>query len=446
MTDFTIPTGAGVPLHTPDEVLVEVAYLTKQDKYFLRVRDSWEQRNERSIIRALKLAGVRSKQEKGEFASPMDRALDHIQNNNQIDIAIPLSGYPSGRFVWDDRTVLVTRGCNPVTAVEGDWSTLRTWLCDLFGPEVLPHHLGWWQWARKSVFGDTYLPGQVPIYIGPSGSGKSFLQGMTTKLLGGRSASPFAYMSGKTQHNRELFEADHLVIEDQFFDGSGKVRREFGTKLKELAVNQVQRCRGMYLDGMNLRPKWRVSMSLNDEEENRNVLPPFEPSVTEKLMLIRTNEAKFPVDLSTTEGWAQWDAIVERELPALAYAIDHFEIPESLRSARYGVKPWHDRGLMQEEKEHTPESVFLSCLAYDLPSVVDEQFWEGKAIDLERLLTGSEMPSASQFRKLLSWQHACGAYLGRLATSNPEIVTRRRVAGSTIWRIDVTMLGGDDPY
>lgn len=440
MKELTIPI-EGVPVMYDDQPL-EIGYTYRPQSYLWRTGDTWVPRNQADTKLHLRYAGLDPKRTKENPLSEVEQALRYAHDHNTIDIAIPLGGHTHGRFSWDGNRVLVTKGCQPVVAKEGDWSQLRKWLESLIGQPVMPHHLGWWKWGRQSIFGEEILPGQVPIYIGPSGAGKSFLQRITTKLLGGRHANPFPYMAGKTQFNYDLFCADHLVIEDQFFDASGRVRREFGTKIKELAVNQVQWCQQKFGDAMNLRPKWRISMSMNAEAENRNVLPPLDASILEKIMLIQTGEPCFPVDLGTTEGWREWDRIIERELPALAYAADNYEIPEHLRIPRYGVKPWHDPDLLREEQEGTPEAIFLSCLKHDLPSIMekDEQFWDGPAIDLERLLTGQAMPSRDQFRKLLNWQHACGTHLGRLLLSHPTVLTRRTKRGQTIWRIDVKAL------
>ena len=440
MKKFHIPI-EGVPVHYNEEPL-EIAYTIKPPQYLWRTKDTWVPRNQTDTKLHLRYAGLHNKRTSENPLSEVEQALRLVHDENVVDIALPLGGRTHGRFEWDGRIVLVTKGCKPTVPQQGDWSTLRTWLVSLFGEQVLERHMGWWMWGRKSVLGEKVLPGQVPIYIGPSGAGKSFLQKITTMLLGGRSANPFPYMAGKTNFNYDLFTADHLVIEDQFFDASGKVRREFGTKIKELAVNQVQWCQPKFGDALNLRPKWRISMSMNSEEENRQVLPPLDNSILEKLMLIKTGDPCFPVDLDTEEGWDEWDRIIEREVPFLAHDIDNFVIPEELRIPRYAIKPWHDPELLREDQEATPEAVFLSCLKYDLPAVLepDEPFWEGKAIDLERLVLGQAMPSRDQFRKLLNWQHACGVYLGRIAKRHPDVITDRKRNGYTVWRIDVEAL------
>ena len=117
--------------------------------------------------------------------------------------------------------------------------------------------------------------------------------------------------------------------------------------------------------------------------------------------------------------------------------MDHFEIPEELRIPRYGVKPWHDRDLLAEEAESAPERVFIACLAYDMPSVMDDRFWEGTAVDLERLLSGSEMPSARIFQKNFAWRNAVGTMLGRAAKLHPDLITKKTVRGGNVWKLDV---------
>jgi hypothetical protein len=71
---------------------------------------------------------------------------------------------------------------------------------------------------------------------------------------------------------------------------------------------------------------------------------------------------------------------------------------------------------------------------------MDDRFWEGSAVDLERLLTGSAMPSAAIVRKHFAWRNAVGTMLGRAAKLHPDLVTRKRIRGRNLWRLDLNGL------
>jgi hypothetical protein len=155
-------------------------------------------------------------------------------------------------------------------------------------------------------------------------------------------------------------------------------------------------------------------------------------------MLIQCHQPRLPVDLSDTSQWSAWDKIVADELPALAFAIDNFEVPKAIITARYGVKAWHDPKLVEMEREAGVEQQLLDIIINDLPSVfIGDAEWTGTSVELERILLGGSMPSISQSRKLLSWSGACGTYLGRMSKTHPTRLTRRRVKGVTQWRINL---------
>jgi hypothetical protein len=51
-------------------------------------------------------------------------------------------------------------------------------------------------------------------------------------MLGGPSAKPYHYMTGKTTFNADLFRAEHLMIEDEAPYTSFHELRKFRTELK----------------------------------------------------------------------------------------------------------------------------------------------------------------------------------------------------------------------
>ena len=417
--------------------IFECAFTPEPERYYVKQGNHWIPYSERNLKLRLRDEGLSIRVARGANLSPVEAAIRTIQDERKVDYASPLAGWESGILHIRGKRILVTEGAAVHPAEDVPFPHLSKYLTQLLGSDALPHHIGWWQWGRKNIAGTAILPSQVPIYIGPAGAGKSFLQKITTRLLGGRDASPFDYMSGRTSFNSELFYAEHLVIEDRFFERGIGSRREFGATIKELAVNHVQKCHAKGKQGVTLWPKWRISISLNDEKENLNVLPPLDASLLDKVMLFTCGVPTFPVDLGTTAGWERWDQIVDEEMPGLAHYIDNFELG-SYAAPRYGVKPWHDAALLECEQETAPEYILLQCLRHDLPLVLSGAVvWDGTALELERLLTATAMPSREQTRRILSWPAACGTYLGRLAKRYPKGITKRLIRGITRWTLDL---------
>ena len=74
-------------------------------------------------------------------------------------------------------------------------------------------------------------------------------------------------MSSATNFNREMFAAEHQMIEDVIAATDIKSRRNFGNKIKELTANELQTCYGKYADASNVHPFWRTTITVNDEPE-----------------------------------------------------------------------------------------------------------------------------------------------------------------------------------
>jgi hypothetical protein len=269
--------------------------------------------------------------------------------------------------------------------------------------------------------------------------------------LGGRTANPYAFLSGGTQFNRDLFRAETLIFGDEIGSTDIRVRRTIGSRLKQITVNQDQWCHGKGREAVTLRPQWRVCLSLNDETENLMVLPPMDDSIEDKLMLLRTSR---PALLDDPNRWsndrsADWSKI-STGLPGLVAFLQKWEIPGEIRSGRFGVMAYHDPDLMVALQSISPETRLLDLIdAADLfkssttqikgPGELvqsEKEYWEGSSVDLEkRLLSeGSERIIRDSTSRLLTFNSAMGTYLGRLAKKCPR-VNCKTVHGQKIWRI-----------
>lgn len=425
--------GIPVPLH--------VAVTFDPMRYHVAVAgsDRYDTMDEKNLTRRLRTLGVSLRIPKGMDVSPVESCLLAYQTFNKADAFGRLSGHAAGLYEMGGKRFMVVDGATPTVARAGEWPTLRTFLDGLLGEGVqFDTLIGWLQQARRSLASEDALPGQVAAFAGSHGVGKSFLQSQViTPLLGGRQACPFDYMAGSCDFNSEMFEADHLAIEDKFYRYDMDTRRQFGTRLKELAVNSVQRCHGKGAKAVYLKPKWRVTMSLNPERENLNVLPPLDDAIKEKLLLFLCSCPVFPFGPADLTAKRAWGTAIHSELPAFAQFVDTFVIPAAVQHERYGVAAYHAPELLEGLEDNSPESLLLACIEHDLPGVLvtGATEWCGSSHDLERLLLGQAMPSREQVRRLFAWPGACGTYLGRLAKSPAATVTRRRVNGHSSWTI-----------
>jgi energy-coupling factor transporter ATP-binding protein EcfA2 len=318
----------------------------------------------------------------------------------------------------------------------------------MMGEEQAAHFYGWLRCGLTALRSGKPKCGQVVVLAGEPGAGKSLLQNILTQVLGGRSAKPYAYMSGSTQFNAELFCAEHLMIEDEVGQFDLRVRREFGANLKAFSSNLTQRCHAKNQTALTLEPLWRISISLNEEPESMSVLPPLDESLEGKMMLLRCARQPMPMPTETPEQQEAFRSAWQAELPMFINFLLSWVISDELRDERYGVKHYHHPDLVSSISSLSPESKLLELIDTCLWAIEGSgrgKFtygqgsgpiaWEGKASELEALLTSEGSDMRHEARKLMSYNTACGQYLARLMRKFPERFTKRFVQGAPIWTI-----------
>jgi energy-coupling factor transporter ATP-binding protein EcfA2 len=416
--------------------------------YIRNTRNSFIPITGADFKRYLKKRGFAHETSDAEPLSEVDRMIDDVQTGKDVEYAGPLAGHSAGEYQMQHRRVLVTEGPRMIEPVPGPWDTLEALLRGLLIPEHDDAQVGesqlwvlysWLKVGLTALRAGKRRPGQVLVIAGPPACGKSLLQNMLTKLFGGRSAKPYQYLSGGTQFNSELFHAEHLMIEDETASFELRVRRQLGANLKGFVVNQSQRCHPKNRQALTLYPFWRVSITLNDEAENLMVLPPLEDSLKDKLLLFRAFKREMPMPTGTLEEWGEFSARLDADLPGFVYyLLHHWQIPTDMRDERYGVGYYHHHELLEMMNVLSPETKLLELIDVKLfpPEGLNEHDdWEGRAAELETMLTGPNSSVSYEARKLLIFNSACGQYLGRLAHIHPNRISSRMLHGNTIWKI-----------
>jgi hypothetical protein len=423
-------------------------YLTKDS------RDTWISLNETQYKRWLKEAGFGSTVAKGEFLSPQEVCLQDLQRNRGVAWAGPLAGYKAGPYEMSGQPILVTTSPKIIEPVPGDWSMLKDVIEGVLGgdKEQVVHFLGWLKFGYEALRVGRRQPGQVVVFCGPHGSGKSLVQHVVTQVLGGRSAKPYQAMSGGTSFNSDLFGAEHLVVEDEQASTDIRTRRNFGCQIKNVTVCVDQRLHAKFHAALVLRPFWRMSVSLNSEQENIMIIPPLDDSLEDKIMIFRAVWHKMPMLTGTAEQRdAFWAALVA-QVPAMLAELVAMEIPAELKCERFGVKHYHHPEIVRMLNEVAPEFRLLALIDATLFAPTDAGLpvvgeglpeWTGTAEALQAILTGMSSGHGYEARQVLSWANACGTYLGRLAKNRPDRVKQERSADRRSWRISRPIEGSD---
>lgn len=415
------------------------------------------------VRRRLVRLGVSDTRGKNQLLSDFDVFMDDVNHKHDVDYAGPLAGYLVGPHSIQNRRVLVTEPPHFIEAKEGEWNTIHQILRGLLvalaadDPEMLAgdvpneNHVGlqqlhtlysWLKTGIAALRAGERRPGQVLVLAGPRDCGKSLLQNLITKMLGGRSAKPYHFMTGGTQFNSDLFMAEHLMIEDEAASFDFRIRRKLGANLKGMVANEDQRCHPKGRQALMLTPFWRVSITLNDGAEDLMVLPVLDESIQDKVILLRAHMGERPWVTTTLDQRRAFMGLLNAELPHfIHFLLNTWQIPCDMQCSRYGVTHYHHPELMQMMSVLSPEAKLLELIDSRLWTgtgklLGDLEQWKGRSSELEALLTEKEAGTAYEARKLLLYNSACGQYLGRLEKQFPDRVQNTgKVKGYWRWVI-----------
>lgn len=403
--------------------------------------DNWIEQSEQSIVRRLKAAGI-SRLKDSQGLSAIERTLMAVQDDFSVAYTGPLAGCARGLTLMGGNKILVTSQARMIRDFKGEWPVLNACFNNLLVNEhfnQLPTYYSWIKVADESFVTGIRRPGQAVIMAGPRGCGKSLNQKLLTEIFGGRSGKPYEFMMGQTMFNRELFGAEHQMIEDEVASQDLRIRRNFGSFIKKMVANEVLGCHGKHRESISLTPLWRLTVTVNDEPENLSILPPLDESLADKVILFRAYSKPMPMPTSTLKEQSEFWLTMVKELPAFLYFIRReWEIPKELQCERYGVKHFHHPELVGAIRDLSPQFKLLKLVDSCLLSP-ERPVWSGSAEALERELIRNDGSSYTA-KKLLYFNNACGTYLGHLAKDFPGRVTfDGRQANQRVWRIERDM-------
>ncbi len=397
-------------------------------------RGQWQKTNETHFKRFLAERTYKAVANAEGKRSMIENHIIETQHNLDVAYAGPLAGWTCGLHEICGQRVLVTREVHPVQPKKMEWAQLYEFIETLL-PQQSQYFYGWLKSSMASLkAGGPFRPGQALAIAGPAGCGKSLLQNLLTEVFGGRSAKPFKFIVGRTDFNHEHFAAEHLMIEDEAASTDIRTRRDMGSAIKSLIVNETQACYRKSKEPVMLMPFWRLTISLNDEAENLMVLPPLDDSLRDKIIMLKACPAVIPYDSQDVHGRKLWRASLSSQLPGLLHWLTHWRLPAELVDVRYGSKAFQHPDLLDALEDLSPEGKLMNLIdALSIwPAGMSE--WSGTANELEDKLL--EKDKLGRVQKLLSFNTACGVYLARLAKRFPDrcqAMTREK--NRSVWNL-----------
>ena len=392
----------------------------------------------KSTVENLLIAGGFSNKTPQGGISEVDEMLIRIQTEHAVEYVGSLAGYQAGYY--PEIQSLIISSPVLVEPVAGTWPILNQLMDNLFGEEQLPYVFGWLKTARTQYRDRTWVSGQAFVLCGPAGAGKNLFRLIVSVMFGGekRVGHPYQFMTGGTTFNSDMFAGEILAIEDESESRKRDARIKFGSAIKQIVANKDHRHHRKYEEAVHVSPLWRLIVSLNDNPERIAVLPPMDEDIEDKIMLFKVRKHPMPMPTSTAQEQAAFKAALIAELPAFVHFLENWEIPEELKSSRFGVKHYHHPELIWDLDQTTPEFKLLEMIdeaLFDTPLYCKD--WEGKSEELARLLKQKESPCGFEARKLLEYPGRCGTYLGRLEKKHPTRISFRTVNGHRIWTIRI---------
>lgn len=378
-------------------------------------------------------------------------AITYIEINCGVGFVGPLAGYKAGLHQVKGQSILVTQTAKVMSPEQGDWSMLRGIIEGMFGEEALVYFYGYLSVFVKGLqrclkMGKPdpgCLPGQALCIAGPADCGKSLLVALISEMIGGRMENPYSYMCGRTDFNAELGRAEILFLDDQAASRDPRERARLGAQIKEFTVSQGMRIHAKFMTPFLVQPYQRLIFAVNDEPDNLLVLPNIEPSLEDKIILLRALENDMPMPTASGEQRKLfWDTLVE-QLPVFHhFLLNEFEIPEEKVSQRFGIKHYHDPELVEALTELSPQEKLLDMVVEMFSNAREAHerlanangYWVGTALELEKKL--KECYGDALCKQVIPHVNSLGSHLRNLASQRPDVVRQlRRVGGKWKWEI-----------
>jgi hypothetical protein len=421
-----------------------IFYESEKGKYLMRnTRSGYMSMNEGRLRRHLKTYGFTSVMPEGSTgASSIDHALNYIELNNNVDFAGPLAGHkPGPQEVDGGMKILVTtkaRLIEPDPDPRGSFKLLDSFFKGILGsdsePDQIDFFYSWLGICLKELRTGVIRSGPAIALVGPPDVGKTLFKKILTFLLGGRQSQAGRYLKGATEFNAELFKSELWALDDEICPQRFSDRQGLGQFIKKIVADCFD---SLHPKGQNAIPVslWRrLIVCCNDSPEAMAVLPPIDGSegLDDKLAILKAYKFEDFPKTSTAEEQAKFWERVAFEAPYFVNHLIHRQIPEKMRSRRWGVKVYQNQEVFRALTEDQPDQVLKRLIRNH---ITHSASWAGTSEDLLYDLKKIEGPNASSFEDLRLSSRGLGRLLKTLCTQDPENFQFKREASGRLYHI-----------
>lgn len=375
--------------------------------------------------------------------SARDGVLCSIREHQLVGYIGPVAGLRSGLHEFNGDKVLVTKGPSIIEGIEGTDTFVQDILTGLLDdsehPEQLPTFLDWLAHCRNAVVKGKRIQTPVVVFTGKRGNGKSLTIEIIKRVLGGRAAKAYRFLSGDSPFNADLVGSELLVVDDDAASKDHRSRLALAQNIKTNLFAGSFRLEAKGRDAIDCHPVHALVMAVNEDPDHLRVLPELDESMDDKINLFRTKAALIPNGGDMNEIQNRLTA----SLPSFLYNLDRRDLAEAYND-RNRLKCFRHPEVINALGCLSPERQLLELIhqCYSVTNAIQEEGkWVGVASELEGRLTENQAVTANSARRLFSWQGACGTYLGRLADMEGAGVKRAGWSPGKTRRYSITRGG-----
>lgn len=358
--------------------------------------------------------------------SEAKRFFNETIRKRSVSYVGPLAGYlTEGLHDNGKMLIMVTQEPTIIEATHGRNTMLKDYFDRLLGKEQATYWHLWLKFAREAFLAGNMDEGQAMAITGPRDTGKSLGCVLGSLCIGGRYADPEQYFRGQTQFNKHLYEAEVLFMDDPGGGAEYSVRRLVGDKIRQIVAGKNPQLHAKGRTPISIKVFWRIMVTVNDEAEDLQILPPLTEGMQDKLIILKAIARAVDHPTHTIQlKKAYYEKLVASVGDYLGW-LERLQVPSGFSRDRFNIKAYQHPDVVEALQDFSPELKLLR--------LIDEE-WVGResvrkvtAAQVERELKedmGTNNYAANEAKRLLKNPGACGKYLARLARVHPERVKK----------------------
>lgn len=279
---------------------------------------------------------------KGETASECDQVIAHVQRHQRVDGVAPRIYWNDDIFIENGKRYLNISRVKPLAPVETPqrWGERFPWLAGFLGtcwdePMQVQrdYFFAWFKRFYVGALRGNPPKGQALFVAGLPDRGKTLLATIIAKAMGG-SADAKDILLANTKFNKEAMEVGLWVVDDGSAAQDERRHKCFSELVKAVVANSSFNYEPKFKDAATTSWTGRLLVCLNDAEAGIGMIPALEPSIEDKLMILRFSDAErhFPER-------AELQEIIDEELPYFLRWLTDWEMPNEIQGrSRFGCK------------------------------------------------------------------------------------------------------------